>query len=141
MVADRRRFLTQSLAHADAEFLAGDLADADYLALRQRDLARLTALEPEASPTTTATASMKFAGTMSTAGTAGDGTAGVATLAAERAPGSTGPERASRWRGRNKWFLAGAVVCFAAALIVAIPLFSSQRLPGQHRDRLALPAA
>ena len=45
-IDERRRFLVQSLADADAEYLAGDLADADYLALRQRDLARLAALSP-----------------------------------------------------------------------------------------------
>ncbi len=44
VIEERRRFLAQSLADADAEYLAGDLSDADYLALRQRDLARLVAL-------------------------------------------------------------------------------------------------
>ncbi|MGA8724416.1 MAG: cytochrome c-type biogenesis protein CcmH, partial [Acidimicrobiales bacterium] len=41
---ERRHFLDRSLADADAEFLAGDLSDRDYLALRQRDLRRLAAL-------------------------------------------------------------------------------------------------
>ena len=44
VLEERRRFLAQSLADADAEYLAGDLSDADYLALRQRDLGRLAAL-------------------------------------------------------------------------------------------------
>ncbi|HEX3979748.1 MAG TPA: cytochrome c-type biogenesis protein CcmH, partial [Acidimicrobiales bacterium] len=42
---ERRQFLTRSLADADAEYLAGDLSDQDYLALRQRDLVRLAALD------------------------------------------------------------------------------------------------
>ena len=45
-IEERRRFLTQSLADADAEYLAGDLTDADYLSLRQRDLSRMAALGP-----------------------------------------------------------------------------------------------
>ena len=45
-VAERRRFLDRSLADADAEYLAGDLSDKDYLALRRRDMARLAALDP-----------------------------------------------------------------------------------------------
>ena len=52
-VEERRAFLTQSLADADAEYLAGDLGDADYLALRQRDLGRLAALGPASTGTST----------------------------------------------------------------------------------------
>jgi tetratricopeptide (TPR) repeat protein len=37
----------------------------------------------------------------------------------------------ARRRGRNKWFLVAAVGCFAAALALAVPVFSSHRLPGQ----------
>ena len=39
------RFLVQSLADADAEYLAGDLSDKDYLALRHRDMVRLSVLD------------------------------------------------------------------------------------------------
>ncbi len=115
VVDERRRFLTQSLADADAEYLAGDLSDADYLALRQRDLGRLAALGPARTPAATSTTS-------------------TATLTEDRpAPdsGSAPSEATARRRGRNGWFLAGAVVCFAAALAVAVPLFTSDRLPGQ----------
>ena len=55
----------------------------------------------------------------------------------DRGPTRTGQRvgaigrRPARRRGRNGWFLAGAVVCFAAALAVAVPLFTSDRLPGQ----------
>ena len=44
---ERRSFLLRSLADADAEYLAGDLSDQDYLALRQRDMVRLTALDAQ----------------------------------------------------------------------------------------------
>ncbi len=47
-VEERRAFLTRSLADADAEYLAGDLSDQDYLALRQRDMLRLAALPAQA---------------------------------------------------------------------------------------------
>ncbi len=42
---ERKQFLLASLADADAEYLAGDLADGDYLSLRQRDLVHLSAVE------------------------------------------------------------------------------------------------
>jgi cytochrome c-type biogenesis protein CcmH len=122
---ERRHFLTQSLADADAEYLSGDLADADYLALRQRDLARLAALGPPGpvvAPATAATAP-------STAATA------TATTTLDEASPEPGAEPAaeatSRRRGRNKWFLIGAIACFGTALAVAVPTFSSGRLPGQ----------
>ena len=51
---ERRIFLNRSLADADAEYLAGDLSDQDYLALRQRDLVRLTALDAWKTPDGTA---------------------------------------------------------------------------------------
>jgi cytochrome c-type biogenesis protein CcmH len=126
---ERRRFLTQSLADADAEYLAGDLADADYLALRQRDLSRLAALGP--APATSATSATTLAApavdrTAVATATRMDEPA-VATGAAVVPDGST----TTRRRGRNTWFLVGAVGCFVAALALAVPLFSSDRLPGQ----------
>ncbi len=44
-LADRRAFLVRSLSDADAEYLAGDLSDRDYLALRRRDMQRLATLD------------------------------------------------------------------------------------------------
>ena len=120
VVEERRRFLTQSLADADAEYLAGDLSDVDYVSLRQRDLTRLGLLE---------TGSGRAAGDLN-----------QATLATLDAPGaavgtdgSTDPADgpATARRRRNRWFLLAALVSFAAALIVAVPVFSSVRLPGQ----------
>ena len=112
LIDERRRFLTQSLADADAEYLAGDLSDTDYLELRQRDLTRLGLL----------------ASTSSTSVRVSPDTANT-TEAAGLADPSKGPATARR--RRNRWFLLGALVCFAAALVVAVPLFSSNRLPGQ----------
>ena len=130
-VEERRRFLTQSLADADAEYLAGDLTDADYLSLRQRDLARLAALGP--SPATPPPTAGGAAGATVSSGSPGSARrAGSATVTEERTGtpvGSVGS--VTRRRGRNKWFLIAAVGCFVAALAVAVPLFSSHRLPGQ----------
>jgi cytochrome c-type biogenesis protein CcmH len=127
VVEERRAFLTKSLADADAEYLAGDLGDADYLALRQRDLGRLAALGPVAPGP---------GGTGAPSPTRAPSPSGSATLVAEApeapAPAVVAAEAgAPRRRGRNKWFLIGAVSCFAVALIVAVPLFASDRLPGQ----------
>jgi tetratricopeptide (TPR) repeat protein len=123
---ERRLFLTQSLADADAEYLAGDLADADYLALRQRDLSRLAALGP--APATSATTLAAPAVDRSAVATATlPDEPAVATAAAAVSDGPT----TTRRRGRNTWFLVGAIGCFVAALALAVPLFSSDRLPGQ----------
>ena len=131
---ERRRFLTQSLADADAEYLAGDLTDADYLSLRQRDLARLTALGPSpappGSPASAASAPSGPTGPLESVGSAA-----AATITEQRGAArgeAVEPDgTATRRRGRNKWFLIGAIGCFVAALAVAVPLFSSDRLPGQ----------
>ncbi len=99
VLGERRQFLTLSLADADAEHLAGDLADQDYLALRHRDMVRLAAL---------------------------DARVGVETAR----PARSGRRRSERGR-RSRWFLGGAIAAFAAALIVAVISFASNRLPGQ----------
>jgi cytochrome c-type biogenesis protein CcmH len=129
--AERRRFLTRSLADADAEYLAGDLSDQDYLALRHRDMVRLATLE--------ATASVA----------PGDGGTEYADVMVADDPspsaGSTGPEldtateaktnaaatRPNRRSRRSWWFLGGAVAAFGAALILAVSLFATDRMPGQ----------
>ncbi len=130
---ERRHFLARSLADADAEYLAGDLTDDDYLALRQRDLARLAALATVATSVRSAPSPSSPGATAASGGTATlteRAPAPEATAAPDAAP-PPATEVPSRRRGRNGWFLAGAVVCFAAALIVAVPLFTSDRLPGQ----------
>ncbi len=139
-VEERRQFLTRSLADADAEYLAGDLSDQDYLELRQRDMRRLAAL-PAGGPAATAAV-----------GPAGGEAAvpGAAVAVGERQsasetalldPSAEGPEPdpvtgtdarpAKRRSRRSWWFLGGAVAAFAGALILAVSLFASDRQPGQ----------
>jgi cytochrome c-type biogenesis protein CcmH len=129
-VAERKRFLIQSLADADAEYLAGDLSDQDYLALRQRDMRRLAGLS---------------AGVPATGPAAPVPATGGGSLALdEREPGpvDSDPEGtaghppssrpAPRRRSRRSWlFLGGAVTAFGAALIVAVVMFAGARQPGQ----------
>jgi cytochrome c-type biogenesis protein CcmH len=139
---ERRRFLDRSLADADAEFLAGDLSDRDYLALRQRDLRRLAALGSVSSPTAPPPS----------------GTTGLGTLEEERPEAGPDPlegidrvdgggdgdtatttatpvdrnDRARRPRSRrSRWLLRGAVAAFLAALVVAVALHATARQPGQ----------
>jgi cytochrome c-type biogenesis protein CcmH len=130
---DRRSFLDRSLADADAEFLAGDLSDVDYLALRRRDMARLTALDRLAAD-----------GHGDRSGRSGAGVGAVAVDDPPRvgAPPPIGPEdadtparqtarpRSARAR-RSRWFLGGAVAAFAAALILIVSLSAANRAPGQ----------
>ncbi len=144
---ERRQFLVRSLADADAEYLAGDLSDGDYLSLRQRDLVHLATVEAQldgaAAHLPTARASVTGpAPDVSTVATRLDGedqpgldrlTGGPAPgvddqLAAERAEPASGRPAPSR---RHRWLLRGAAASFAAALIVAVSLFASNRLPGQ----------
>jgi cytochrome c-type biogenesis protein CcmH len=129
-VAERKRFLIQSLADADAEYLAGDLSDQDYLALRQRDMRRLAGLSagvPATGPAAPVPA-----------------TVGGSLALDEREPGpvDSDPEGtaghppssrpAPRRRSRRSWlFLGGAVTAFGAALIVAVVMFAGARQPGQ----------
>lgn len=124
LVEGRRDFIARSLADADAEFLAGDLSDRDYLLLRRRDMRRLAALDT-AAPGALAAPSLAAS------------SAPVAVAVAERPEPATTPEEEvsvtpPRTRSRRSWwFLAGAVASFAGALVLAVILFSSSRLPGQ----------
>jgi cytochrome c-type biogenesis protein CcmH len=147
---ERRRFLTRSLSDADAEYLAGDLTDRDYLALRHRDLPRLAAVEAQLATTPPARGGGVAgggAGTVAVASPAisvparpdGDVASSSGQEAGDRGPApstvdGTGeertPDRVVRSR-RGRWLLRGAVVSFAAAVVVAVSLFVSNRLPGQ----------
>ena len=130
VVEERRRFLTRSLADADAEYLAGDLSDKDYLALRQRDMVHLAALEPDAegpgpvrvhsSATTSITVEDRV-------GTPADGRPADDGVGAADDPTA---QRRSRSR-RSRWFLGGAIASFTAALVMVVFLFASGRQPGQ----------
>ena len=121
-VEQRRQFLAQSLADADAEYLAGDLSDKDYLALRQRDMVRLAALgsSTSASPPGAAQRAAPTAPLVDATAPSADGPSPL-----------PGPAKRTRIR-RSGWFLGGAVAAFgAAALVVALSLFVSNRQPGQ----------
>jgi cytochrome c-type biogenesis protein CcmH len=115
---ERRRFLTRSLADADAEYLAGDLSDKDYLALRHRDMVRLAALEPDTQE--------PMPGSVRPSATTS-----IITEDREETPvDDPTAERKSRSR-RSRWFLGGAVAAFGAALVMVVFLFASSRQPGQ----------
>ncbi len=120
----QRRFLTQSLDDADAEYLAGDLSDKDYLALRRRDVARLAAVEARLGELGSREPARPAAVLVADTPTPRDAVRDDAPVRPER-------PQPPRRRRRSGWFLAGAVAAFAAALILAVSLFSSDRLPGQ----------
>ncbi len=119
----RRQFLEQSLADAYAEHRAGDLSDPDYQALRQRDTARLAALDirmAEADGLVAAESGVSVA---------------VADVAAERPadpdPAMPIPAPGPRRSRRQRFLITGAVVSFGAALVLVVALFAANRLPGQ----------
>jgi tetratricopeptide (TPR) repeat protein len=125
---ERRRFLTQSLADADAEYLAGDLSDKDYLALRQRDMVRLAALDqPAESP---GSGRVRLSPPTSIATVEREETP-VDGHPAEDGVEAAGDPMARRRSRRSWWFLGGAVAAFGAALVMAVFLFASSRQPGQ----------
>jgi cytochrome c-type biogenesis protein CcmH len=132
-VEERREFLTRSLADADAEYLAGDLSDQDYLALRQRDMVRLAALPVPTGAGRPGGAPAPALGVGERAAASGvsvlDGPAPTSTRLPADAPAETLPPR--RHSRRSGWFLGGALVAFAAALILAVSLFATNRQPGQ----------
>lgn len=141
-VSERRRFLTQSLADADAEYLAGDLSDADYLALRHRDMLRLASLDDGRTGSGVAGSGVAMAEAARTGSVATDGDLDRPTSAdvlvvedpepVEQEEPVTGSRTRSSKRGRRSWwFLAGAVVAFGAALVLAVSLFATDRQPGQ----------
>ena len=150
-IEERREFLTRSLADADAEYLAGDLSDQDYLALRQRDMLRLAALPEPAGAGSPASASGSASASESARALAGAGsaTAGVSVAVDERQaeqdapdpelssdtttvdrPADAGTPRRPRSR-RSWWFLGAAVVAFGGALVLSVSLFATDRQPGQ----------
>jgi cytochrome c-type biogenesis protein CcmH len=135
---ERRRFLHLSLADADAEYLAGDLSDKDYLALRHRDMLRLAALDVRR-------AEVNGAGAVRAAGdviVADDPVgAGESTPSGRQSGATEDPAPADPTGGavaspssrdlRSRWYLGGAVAAFGAALVVSVSLFATDRLPGQ----------
>ena len=140
---ERRLFLTRSLADADAEYLAGDLSDQDYLALRQRDMVRLAALDAHDAARTPAPSVGTGPGPDDGESTGSGPAAGRTAVAVEERgageqrpePGDAvgvGPGRTARRRiRRSAWYLVVGCLCLAAALVVAVTTFASNRQPGQ----------
>ncbi|MHB1709829.1 MAG: cytochrome c-type biogenesis protein CcmH [Acidimicrobiales bacterium] len=117
----RRRFLEQSLADAFAEHRAGDLSDEDYRALRRRDSARLAALDARMDEMADAVPVPSDG-----VGDAATGPTAIPT-ASTVSPSIPRPRRT----GRQRFLLSGAVAAFAAALILVVALFATNRLPGE----------
>ncbi len=134
IVEGHRDFISRSLADADAEFLAGDLSDRDYLLLRRRDMRSLAALDAVA-PGAPATPVTAGGAAGSDAGVAASSPPMAVAVAERPEPATTSgqvPVTPPRARSRRSWwFLVGAVASFAGALVLAVILFSSSRLPGQ----------
>jgi len=135
MAEERRNFLVRSLADADAEYLAGDLSDQDYLALRQRDMVRLAALDSRALAVAGAggTTSVTAGSSLAVEERVDEATPGPGPAPADEpltADPATAAARRPRLR-RSTWFLVIGCACLAAALIVAVISFASNRTPGQ----------
>jgi cytochrome c-type biogenesis protein CcmH len=124
--SERRDFLSRSLADADAEYLSGDLDDADYLTLRRRDMARLAALGPVPGEAAVPVGVSAAGGVLVAEEPVPDSPPLVAQADVSTRP----PARPARSR-RSWWFLGGAVAAFGAALVLAVSLFATDRLPGQ----------
>jgi cytochrome c-type biogenesis protein CcmH len=118
----RRQFLEQSLADAFDEHRAGDLSDPDYQALRQRDTARLAALDIRMAESDDLAAAAS--GVSVSVAVAGERPTDPDPAAPVPAPG---PKRSRRQR----FLISGAVVSFGAALVLVVALFAANRLPGQ----------
>ncbi len=130
----RRTFLAQSLSDADAEYLAGDLSDKDYLALRRRDVARLAAVEArigDLGRTAVGGGTAVITDDDPAPSPASGGDTPDGSPASRGADAAAGPSAAPRRGRRSGWFLVAAVAAFAGALILAVSLFASDRLPGQ----------
>ena len=130
----RRTFLAQSLSDADAEYLAGDLSDKDYLALRRRDVARLAAVEArigDLGRTAVGGGTAVITDDDPEPSPASGGDTPDGSPASRGADAAAGPSAAPRRGRRSGWFLVAAVAAFAGALILAVSLFASDRLPGQ----------
>ncbi|MGH9098257.1 MAG: cytochrome c-type biogenesis protein, partial [Acidimicrobiales bacterium] len=117
----RRQFLEQSLADAFDEHRAGDLSEVDYQTLRQRDTARLAALDIRMAEADGLAAAESVPAAVAVAG--------ARPTDPDPAPpvSAPGPRRSRRQR----FLISGALVSFGAALVLVVALFAANRLPGQ----------
>lgn len=127
---ERKEFLLRSLADADAEYLAGDLSDRDYLALRHRDMVRLEAVEAQVRQGSVAVASGVMVRPAPCAGGEPGAVLDGQAVGDEAVGDGPGPRRRGR-RRRSWWYLGGAVAAFGSALVLAVTLFATDRMPGQ----------
>ncbi|MCK4177016.1 tetratricopeptide repeat protein [Aciditerrimonas ferrireducens] len=128
---EERAFLLRSLTDLEREREAGDIEPADYEALRARYTARaaevLRLLEGR---TEAGTAPSQAPGAPSADGpTPRDEPARGEEPAAGSAEGGSSRRR-WRWR-RRRWFVVGALACFAAAAVVLVSSDLGVGLPGQ----------
>ncbi|HEX4244904.1 MAG TPA: cytochrome c-type biogenesis protein CcmH, partial [Acidimicrobiales bacterium] len=131
VLADRRLFLQRSLADAQAEFDAGDLAEADFDALCRRDRGRLEAVEARMEALEredSAPGPLAAPATVSAVAPASGATTSVPDTAPT--PGSDPAPRPPRSR-RQRFLLGGSVVALSAAIVLVVVLVAVPRQPGQ----------
>lgn len=113
---DQRQFLRHSLEDARREHEAGDLTDADYEALRQRDEALLAAVESSLA---------ELEAAQDAVGPAASGGA------VAEAPSGVGVAR-RLWKLRHRrWFAVAGVVLVAAGAFLLVHALTAPRLPGE----------
>lgn len=108
-LADQRDFLTRSIDDLEREHQAGEVADVDYQALRERYQGRLASVDATLAEVT-------------------------ATGAAWVAAGGSAPRGLRRRFGSRRaraWFGWGAAACFLVAAVLFVASFAGLRLPGE----------
>jgi tetratricopeptide (TPR) repeat protein len=147
---DRREFLQRSLDDARREHEAGDLTDADYEALRQRDESLLAAIEASIAeyeaeaevhgPDEEGTGPAPGERAVSSEGVpAGElAPAGEGSPGSEGVPASEGSPEQARPLGRRLcalrrrwWFVSAAIVFIVAGVFLLVHALTAPRLPGE----------
>ncbi len=148
---EQRDFLLRSLSDLEEERRAGDIAEADFVALRDRYTARAATVLRQLQETGTAAGVLPGAGVAtlvggadaapaqaaaragaeqtSAAGAEQTSAAGAPPAAGHAPPGKTG--RRHRWRRRRAVLGAGLVLVLAGVGLLAALLIAKPLLPGQ----------